>query len=157
MKNTNKTHHNRGYSSISSNENSMGVMNPTQSSSSKSNSSNNSSSIGNSLSTSPLTPQHSAPTTTTATANATATSPTATSPTTTTTNTPPTTSYAHSLTSNTPHQPLPQLTRAQEEELMVAARIELATHTPWGQFLSHPVALCLLAANFQYVSTTIIL
>ena len=152
MKNTNKTHHNRGYSSISSNETSMGVMNPTQSSSSKS---NNSCSTGNSLSTSPLTPQHPAPTANTTTA--TAPSPAATPPTTTSTSTPPTTSYAHSLTSDPTHQPLPQLTRAQEEELMVAARIELATHTPWGQFLSHPVALCLLAANFQYVSTTIIL
>jgi hypothetical protein len=30
-------------------------------------------------------------------------------------------------------------------------RKELAARTPWRVFLSHPVALCLLAANFQYV------
>ena len=33
---------------------------------------------------------------------------------------------------------------------MVQSRINLAVHTPWRQFLTHPVALCLLAANFQY-------
>jgi hypothetical protein len=41
--------------------------------------------------------------------------------------------------------------RAQDEEEMVRARIELATRTPWKEFVTHPVALCLLAANFQYV------
>jgi len=44
------------------------------------------------------------------------------------------------------------LTRAQEEEESVRVRIELAKHTPWRQFLTHPTALCLLVANFQYVS-----
>ena len=43
------------------------------------------------------------------------------------------------------------LTRAQEEEESVRVRIELAKHTPWKQFLTHPTALCLLVANFQYV------
>ena len=43
------------------------------------------------------------------------------------------------------------LTRAQEEEESVRVRIELAKYTPWRQFLTHPTALCLLVANFQYV------
>jgi hypothetical protein len=43
--------------------------------------------------------------------------------------------------------------RAQDEEEMIRARIELASRTPWREFVTNPVALVLLAANFQYVST----
>jgi hypothetical protein len=42
--------------------------------------------------------------------------------------------------------------RAQDEVEMIRARIELASRTPWREFVTNPVALVLLAANFQYVS-----
>lgn len=45
--------------------------------------------------------------------------------------------------------------REEDEQEMVRVRIELAQHTPWRAFVTHPMALCLLAANFQYVSTTV--
>jgi len=44
--------------------------------------------------------------------------------------------------------------REEDEQEMVRVRIELAQHTPWRAFVTHPMALCLLAANFQYVSTS---
>ena len=66
--------------------------------------------------------------------------------------------YLNTTNSSSTHGPLitspnqqQTLTRAQEEEESVRVRIELAKHTPWKQFLTHPTALCLLVANFQYV------
>ena len=43
-------------------------------------------------------------------------------------------------------------TREQDEQAMVRVRIDLAQRTPWRAFVSHPMAIVLLAANFQYVS-----
>ena len=38
-----------------------------------------------------------------------------------------------------------------DEQEMARERIKLAANTPWREFLTNPIALCLFAANFQYV------
>lgn len=58
---------------------------------------------------------------------------------------------AHLHTTNTTLPRRSHRSREEDEQEMVRIRIDLAERTPWMAFLTHPMSLCLLVANFQYV------